>query len=95
MPTVEVTVTGYEDLKGGHTAYNIETGYDGKKFLSQHRFSDFPKLHKSIASKLIELPFAFPVAKSVFSGDKLKRARVDQLQTYLRECADYSGDNPP
>ena len=53
------------------------------------------QLHEALAAKLSKLPAAFPIAKSMFSGESVKRDREKRLQEYLRNCLRLSGDRPP
>jgi hypothetical protein len=54
-----------------------------------------PQLHEALATKLSKLPATFPVAKSMFGGEAVKRDRVEKLQTYLRNVIVLCGDRPP
>lgn len=53
------------------------------------------QLHEALATKLSKLPATFPVAKSMFGGEAVKRDRVEKLQTYLRNVLVLCGERPP
>ena len=46
-------------------------------------FCPWMQLHETLVNKLSKLPAAFPVAKSMFGGESVKRERVDKLQQYF------------
>ena len=54
-----------------------------------------PQLHEALATKLSKLPASFPVSKSMFGGESVKRDRVEKLQAYLRNVMVLCGDRPP
>ena len=51
-------------------------------------------MHDALVGKLTKLPAAFPVYKAVFSGESVKRERVEKLQSYLRNCLMLSAGRP-
>ena len=89
-----IVITGYTDVTD-HTEYIIKTTLGDQQFAAQHRFNNFVELHMGLTSKIAELPVLFPVAKSVFVSEALKRERVDTLQAYLRNAVRLSGEKPP
>ena len=89
-----IVITGYTDVTD-HTEYIIKTSLGGQQFAAQHRFNNFVELHEGLTSKIAELPVLFPVAKSVFVSEALKRERVEKLQEYLRNAVRLSGEKPP
>jgi len=91
--TLNVSCSGFTDVTG-HTEYIIKTSVGEHQYSVQHRFSSFLELHDMLLSKLPKLPGAFPVAKSMFSSDTVKRDRVEKLQAYLRNCVRLCGDQP-
>jgi len=91
--TLNVSCSGFTDVTG-HTEYIIKTSVGEHQYSVQHRFSSFLELHDMLLSKLPKLPGAFPVAKSMFSSDTVKRDRVEKLQVYLRNCVRLCGDQP-
>ena len=93
-PDIEVSIPGWTDVTG-HTEYIIKSTAAGQQFSVNHRFSNFVELHSTLLSKLSKLPQSFPVHKSVFSGDAVKRERVDKLQKYLRNAIQLCGDERP
>ena len=94
MPALTISIPGYTDVTG-HTEYIIKSQVGDQHFAVQHRFSNFVELHEALVSKIAKLPAAFPVSKSVFGGDQVKRDRVEKLQGYLRNCVSLSTDRPP
>ena len=93
-PSLTITVPGYTDVTG-HTEYIIKSSVGEQQFAVQHRFSNFIELHETLISKLSKLPASFPVAKSMFGGEAIKRERVEKLQDYLRTVVKVSGERPP
>jgi len=92
---LSITIPGWTDVTG-HTEYIIKSSVGEHHYAVQHRFSNFIDLHEALAAKLSKLPAAFPVAKSMFSGDSVKRQRVEALQDYLRSILKLSeGRTPP
>ena len=66
-----------------------------KTFTVDRRFSEFQELHAELQPLLPSLPTAFPVSKSVFSSESVKRERVDKFQDYLRAAVTAAGPVPP
>lgn len=91
---VSISIPGYTDVTG-HTEYIIKSTVGDQQFAVQHRFSNFIELHEALVSKIAKLPAAFPVSKSMFGGEQVKRERVEKLQEYLRNCVSLSGERPP
>ena len=58
------------------------------------RHTRLSQLHEALATKLSKLPAAFPVSKSMFGGESVKRERVEKLQGYLRNVLTLCGDRP-
>jgi len=94
MNLLVLTIPGYTDVSG-HTEYIIKSSVGDQHFAVQHRFSNFIELHETLISKLSKLPASFPVAKSMFGGEAIKRERVEKLQDYLRTVVKVSGERPP
>lgn len=98
-PAVRVAVTGWTETTAGHTEYLIETSRaDGTQYKVQHRFNDFVSLHASLlgsARLASRLPSSFPVSKSMFSGDSVKRERVGKLHDYLQAVLNAIGTAGP
>ena len=94
MAKLNITIPGYTDVTG-HTEYIIKTTIGDQTFAVQHRFSNFIELHDSLAARIAKIPTAFPVPKSMFGGESVKRERVDKLQEYLRNAVRLSGERPP
>ena len=98
---LSVSVLGFDDTPAGHTVYNVscraaaEGGVGRKTFTVDRRFSEFQDLHTEIQPLLPSLPVTFPVAKSMFSGESVKRERVDKFQDYLRSAVSAAGPSPP
>ena len=82
-----VSVTSWSDAKG-HTDYVISTSVIGCAFVTtSRRFSDFITLHSRICAPL-GLVEQFPVPKTPFVTESVKRSRMRALQGYLRHaCA--------
>jgi len=93
-PSLTISVPGYTDVTG-HTEYIIKSSAGEQQFAVQHRFSNFIELHEALITKMAKLPAAFPVPKSMFSGESVKRERVEKLQEYLRNVVRLSGERPP
>ena len=93
-PQLAIAIPGYTDVTG-HTEYIIKSSLGDQHFAVQHRFSNFIELHEALVTKISKLPAAFPVAKSVFGGEAVKRERVEKLQEYLRNVVRLSGERPP
>jgi len=93
MVQLTITIPGYTD-QTGHTEYIIKSSVGDQHFAVQHRFSNFIELHEALITKIAKLPHAFPVAKSMFGGEQVKRERVEKLQEYLRNCVKLSGERP-
>jgi len=85
-----ITVTGHSAVSShnGHTEYRIVTvlAEGGAKHESQHRVTEFRKLHDSIRQQL-GLAAKFPVVKKLVHFARDKDERVGTLQTYLRGVA--------
>jgi len=94
MAALQISIPGYTDVTG-HTEYIIKSTVGDQQFAVQHRFSNFLELHEALLHKLSKLPAAFPVTKSMFNSESIKRDRVEKLQEYLRNCLRLSGDRPP
>jgi len=98
---ISASCLGFTDTSAGHTVYNIscraaaEGGIGRKTFTVDRRFSEFQDLHAELQPLLPSLPATFPVAKSVFSSDSVKRERVDKFQEYLRSAVSAAGPVPP
>ena len=84
-----VSVQSWSDAKG-HTEYTITTSMSGSAaawVTTSRRFSDFILLHSRICTPL-GLRREFPVPKTPFVTDGVKRFRLRALQGYLRHaCA--------
>ena len=84
-----VSIQSWSDAKG-HTEYTITTSMSGSAaawVTTSRRFSDFILLHSRICSPL-GLRREFPVPKTPFVTDGVKRFRLRALQGYLRHaCA--------
>jgi len=91
--SLSISCPGYTDVSG-HTEYIIKSSIGDQHFSVHHRFSNFIDLHDALTSRLSKLPANFPVPKSVFGGESVKRDRVEKLQNYLRLCVELSGDRP-
>ena len=48
-----------------------------------------------VVSKSLGLPESFPVAKTVFTNDDTKKARMKELQDYLHVVASLCESSPP
>ena len=92
--SISTKVTGFTD-QSGHTEYQLETtGPDGRAVSAQHRFSDFVELH-TVIQPALKLPIAFPIPKSMFTGEAVKRERQQKLQEYLRTALAACDATPP
>ena len=87
LDEILVSVTSWSDAKG-YTEYVISTSVIGCAFVTtSRRFSDFITLHSRICTPL-GLPEQFPVPKTPFVTEGVKRSRMRALQGYLRHaCA--------
>lgn len=100
MPASPLTISipGWTEVSG-HTEYIIKSQVGEQQFAVQHRFSNFIDVHEALAAKISKLPGSFPVSKSVFSGESVKRDRVEKLQKYLNDvlklCEDGALPLPP
>ncbi|KAL1523026.1 hypothetical protein AB1Y20_017988 [Prymnesium parvum] len=99
---LDICVTGYLDVEG-HTKYVVESRRGAEHAVSLCRFSSFMKLHAEIEA---HLPASFTseanrnahwfhINKSIKGGDVVKRERMAELQTYLRDVAAEVGSQPP
>ena len=89
--SIDVSVPSWSDKKG-HTDYLISTALDAQpsgSIHNYHRFSEFITLHSRIQEPL-GLVFEFPVPKTPFVTDGVKRYRMRALQGYLRHAVDQS-----
>ena len=95
---LDVRVTGYSE-SGGHTVYHIVVTQNSalpSVFETHHRFSDFHALHASLQPTLVpHLSANFPVSKSVFGGESVKKERVSKLQDYLRNIVSFIPPHAP
>ena len=91
----KLRIRSYDESEG-HTRYNIRCLANGKRFASQHRFSEFLALHE-VLSPVLGLPKSFPVAKTTlpFQGAALKNERMKQLQDYLNIVTASCEQQPP
>lgn len=70
----------------------------GEKVTSsvQHRFSEFTDLHDTLKQFIPAMEkSAFPVSKSMFNSDSMKKDRCDKFQEYLRQVVAWAGPRPP
>ena len=88
---LDVSVPSWNDKKG-HTEYLISTALNAQQAGAVHvhrRFSDFITLHSRV-QKTLGLVSDFPVPKTPFVTDGVKRYRMRALQGYLRHAIDQS-----
>ena len=89
--SIDVSVPSWSDKKG-HTEYLVSTALNAQPAGNIHtyrRFSDFITLHSRI-QKPLGLVLDFPVPKTPFVTDGVKRYRMRALQGYLRHAIDQS-----
>ena len=89
--SIDVSVPSWSDKKG-HTEYLISTALNAQPSGAVHvyrRFSDFITLHSRLQEPL-GLVKDFPVPKTPFVTDGVKRYRMRALQGYLRHAIDQS-----
>ena len=90
--TLTISIPGWTEVSG-HTEYIIKTNIGDHHFAVQHRFSNFIDLHEALAAKLSKLPATFPIAKSVFNGESVKKDRVERLQKYMKDVIKLCEDS--
>jgi len=84
---LDVSIMSWSDTKG-HTEYLISTGLRAQPAACvsvSRRFSGFVRLHDQICAPL-DLERTFPVPKTPFVTDSVKRYRMRALQGYLRHA---------
>ena len=79
MRIKHIRVTGYSE-EADHTLYHVRCDAVGMRFKMKQRFKAFLALHEVVAPALPSLPSSFPVAKTVFHNEEMKKARMKQLQ---------------
>ena len=88
-----IRVTDYSE-ESDHTLYHVRCDAMGMRFKMKQRFKAFLALHEVVAPAL-GLPSSFPVAKTVFHNEEMKKARMKQLQDYLNVVASLCDSSPP
>ena len=108
--SLEVRVGGHREAAGGHTVYNVETlarcraassllgeaaPAAARACAAERRYSEFLRLHALLAPLLPQLPAAFPVPKSFFHGEQLRRERAAAFHAYLHLVLAAAPPLPP
>ena len=90
------TVHSFRKAENGtHTEYLITTvDQDGHRHSSSQRFSSFLALHEECYA-VLGLKWTFSLSKRPLITDSGRKARVVELDSYLKLCARAADSSPP